>query len=617
MDISYRQIRKIGLLIFISLYIIGCLIAYMALKKNSDNLSNILNVEEIKLKNWYDLSKVISDIKDSINNYSSGKVEVISPALLLVNNAFSQIKTIKEKNIEEEEIIGATKEIEYGLKVLRQAAAGYQYEVKLGHKNGTSAKELKDMMITEADNLYQHSWAAVEYIQNRIEEKNKGILRSTNLTRLFLIFSIFLGIFIVIIFSLIMNWALSKPIDRLVEAIKFVAKGDMTHEIEVKSTDEIGDLTIAFNQMIRNLRTSRSMLVNKKYIENIIESIPAALIACDNELKIKTINRTCCNVFGVNKHEIIGKHLEDILGVEVIKNKKLIEKTFEIFKKGGVSEEMEVKYDFSGKGEKILNLKIVGIKEEKEVLLLLNDITEKKQLEKQLVITEKMAGIGQLAAGISHEFNNLLAVIRSSAEFAGKTGREEDINDSFAKTLQCVDKGSEIVKNLLSFSRRIADKKEKADINNLIEEVLFLIKTDLDKSNIKVIKEFAQLPSVSINIGQIQQVFLNVIINAKQSMLKTGDRLKITTKNVDGNVLIIFNNNGELINEEHIGRIFDPFFTTKGSLGGGDVGGTGLGLSVSYGIMQSHGGIISVASSQKEGTTFTIKLPVTKMGKNI
>ncbi|MEW6088891.1 MAG: ATP-binding protein [bacterium] len=609
MNISYRHIRSLGFLIFISLYVVGCLIAYMSLKRNSDNLSVILNVEQRKLKNWYDLSKVTSDIKDSINNYGSGKIEVISPALLLINNAFLQIKTIKEISVDEEEL-DATKEIEHGLKILRQAALGCQYEIKLGHKGGTSAKELEDMMVTTSSDLYQKPWAAVEYIQNKIEKKDEEIIRSTNLTRLFLIFSIFFGIGSVVVFSIIMNRALAKPIDRLLEAIKLVAKGDMTHEIEVKSSDEIGDLTIVFNQMMRDLRISRSLLVDKKYIENIIESIPMALIACDGALRIKTINRACSDVFGMSKREIAGKNLGDILGEKVLAGSQLAEKALEIFQKGGVSEEMEIRYSFPGEGEKSLNLKIVGITEEKEILFLLNDITERKQLEEKLIFAERMAGIGQLAAGVSHEFNNLLAVIRSSVEFADKTRKEDDIIDAFTKTLWCVDKGSEIAKNLLSFSKRNVDKKEETDINILIEEVLSMIKMDLDKNGIKVTKEFSHPLAAFVNIGQIQQVLLNIIINAKQSMRETGGNLKIITRRMDNYAVVYFNNDGEIIKGEHLDRVFDPFFTTKGSLGGGDAGGTGLGLSVSYGIIQSHGGTIKVQSNKKEGTTFIMSLPL-------
>ncbi|MBL7170958.1 MAG: PAS domain S-box protein [Candidatus Omnitrophica bacterium] len=246
----------------------------------------------------------------------------------------------------------------------------------------------------------------------------------------------------------------------------------------------------------------------------------------------------------------------------------------------------------------------------KNIVAILRDITAEKQFEEQLISSEKMAAVGQLAAGISHEFNNLMAVIRSSAEFAEKTKRKADIEKSIKQTIQCVNKGTKIAEDLLSFSRRVDRKREKANLKDLIEEILPLIKADLEESDVQVIRKFERIPHLIVDKGQMQQVFLNLIINAKQAMMPKGGTLTVTIKREHKAVSIRFNNTGQLIKKEHINRLFDPFFTTKGSLVGGSIGGVGLGLSVSYGIIQSHGGIIIAESSPGKGTTFTIRLPI-------
>ncbi|MDD5773047.1 MAG: EAL domain-containing protein [bacterium] len=319
MNISYRHVRALGFSILISLYVIGCLIAYTALKNNSDNLSAVLKTEELTGDKWNDLSKIISDCKDSVYNFSSGRSEVISPALLLINNASRQIEEIKNST-SDEEVKNIIKEIEFGMKLLRQAAIGYQSEIKMGHRSGTSTKELEEIMLTQADNLSQLCWAALEYIHNKMEIKNKEIIRSTNLMKLFLVLSIFLGIGTVIIFSLIMNRALAKPIYRLVEATKLVAKGNLAHEIEISSSDEIADLSLSFNQMIRDLRISLSLLVDKEYIDSIIANMGESLIVVNPDGMIRTVNDATLKLLEYSEEEIIGKPASMIFSEEEILN---------------------------------------------------------------------------------------------------------------------------------------------------------------------------------------------------------------------------------------------------------------------------------------------------------
>ncbi|MEW6088890.1 MAG: EAL domain-containing protein [bacterium] len=319
MNISYRYVRALGFSILILLYVIGCVIAYVALKKNSNNLSTVLKAEENMVDKWHDLSKIINDCRDNINDYSSGRSEVISPAFLLINNARKQIEEIKNSTASEEEIT-TVEEIEYGLKALKQAANGYQYEVKFGHKGGTSAKELEEMIITQADSLSQLCWAAIEFLHNKIKIDNKEILKSTNLMRYFLIFSIFFGIISVVVFSLIMNRALARPIFKLVEATKNVAKGNLEHEIEIKSTDEIADLSLAFNQMIKDLRGSRSLLVDKEYMDSIIANMGESLIVLNPDGMIKTVNNAALKLLEYSEEEIINKPVSMIFSEEEILN---------------------------------------------------------------------------------------------------------------------------------------------------------------------------------------------------------------------------------------------------------------------------------------------------------
>lgn len=236
---------------------------------------------------------------------------------------------------------------------------------------------------------------------------------------------------------------------------------------------------------------------------------------------------------------------------------------------------------------------------------------EKESLQAQLVQSAKMAGIGTLASGISHEFNNILQIMIGHIQFAQRTKHLEDIGKAFNKVLDASDRATKIIKDLLDFSRPNVLRKALCDIIEPIESVLLLTEEQLKKHNIEVVRKYGRIPQIKVNRGEMQQVFLNMVTNARDAMLPKGGKLEIRIKQVKKNVEVSFNDTGKGIKKENLDRVFEPFYTTKGAVGGrSDIFGTGLGLSVSYGIVKRHGGTIEVESDVGKGTTFTVKLPV-------
>jgi signal transduction histidine kinase len=225
-----------------------------------------------------------------------------------------------------------------------------------------------------------------------------------------------------------------------------------------------------------------------------------------------------------------------------------------------------------------------------------------------------MAGIGTLAGGISHEFNNLIQIMRGHTEFAQKTKRKKDMQEALDIVIDTSDKASKIIKDLLDFSKREHADKELININEQIETVLLLTEEQLHKRNIKVVRKYEKCPKISINRGELQQVLLNIITNARDAMLPRGGRLGIEVTSVDQHIKICISDTGSGIPKKEINKLFDPFYTTKGAVGGKRMPqGTGLGLSVSYGIVKRHGGTILVDSKVGKGSSFTIKLPARKV----
>ncbi len=273
--------------------------------------------------------------------------------------------------------------------------------------------------------------------------------------------------------------------------------------------------------------------------------------------------------------------------------------------------------------------------EEARTVVSLKDITERKKLERELIQSSKLAAIGQLAGGIAHELNNPLVGVLNFSQLLRERMKKDDPNSEYVKmiergALQC----QRIVRGLLTFSRQDREPFQPTDVNKSIQEALLLAETQIKLQKIKVECHFdSNLPKIMGSANQLQQMALNMIINARDAMPQGGSLTIITRLRSQGLkrgsapasgseslqarregalprrelIEVIFQDTGAGMTREEMIRVFDPFFTTKKAGRG-----TGLGLAISYGIIKNHGGDIRVDSEKGKGTTFTIVLPVTK-----
>ena len=234
---------------------------------------------------------------------------------------------------------------------------------------------------------------------------------------------------------------------------------------------------------------------------------------------------------------------------------------------------------------------------------------ELKQSQAQLLQSEKLAGIGQLAAGIAHEIRNPLGIIATSLYYLNDVlpKKKEDIKRHFQIMEAEISRCESIISNLLEFSRKSTQEVELIDVNQLLNITLSLVEKDLFVKDIKVIKKFRHSPTIKANMDEMKQVFLNLILNATQAMPR-GGKLELTTsitENERARIKVVDSGTG--IPEKHLSKIFDPFFTTKAP---GE--GTGLGLTLVHNIIERWGGTIQVESQGVKGTTFTIEFPILK-----
>ena len=247
---------------------------------------------------------------------------------------------------------------------------------------------------------------------------------------------------------------------------------------------------------------------------------------------------------------------------------------------------------------------------------LYNDITEREQAEKEKLqmeekahVNSRLIAVGEMAAGIAHEINNpLTSVLGFSQMLLEKENVPKDIKEDLKIIADASRRAADIIKRLLTFARQTKPLKTSVNLNELIDNTLMLREYVLKTSNINVITRFdPKLPWAVVDPGQMQQVFLNLIVNAEQAMKKAHGRgtLIVSTEKLGHNIRISFQDDGPGINKENIGHLFEPFFTTKA------VGeGTGLGLSLSRSIVLEHNGKMNVESESGYGATFIIDLPI-------
>ena len=234
---------------------------------------------------------------------------------------------------------------------------------------------------------------------------------------------------------------------------------------------------------------------------------------------------------------------------------------------------------------------------------------ELRKSQAQLLQSEKLAGIGQLAAGIAHEIRNPLGIIATSLYYLDESlpKKKEDIKRHFQIMNMEINRCESIINNLLEFSRKSTQEIELIDVNQLLNITLSLVEKDLFVKDIKLIKKFHDSPTIKANMDEMKQVFLNLILNATQAMPREGKLDIATSISKNKRVRIQVADSGTGISEKHLSKIFDPFFTTKAP---GE--GTGLGLTLVHNIIETWGGTIQVESQGVKGTTFTIEFPIPK-----
>jgi len=394
-----------------------------------------------------------------------------------------------------------------------------------------------------------------------------------------------------------------------------VTQGNLDKKIALSGPEEFNTIAESFNTMAAELNDSFYQLeanrvyldLEQKKLSAIVACIAEGLFVTDNDSIIISFNKSAEKITGYSKEEVLGSkcgqvfkstlctdacalsHAGDTL--ENIETSLITKEGFLI----PVAVSSAILMDQKGNP-------IGGVQS-------FRDITEEKKRHELYCRTEKMAALGQLAAGVAHEINNPLGNIIGYAKMIKPGENQEKIDQRLEVIVEQARKCSDIVKGLLDYSRSSISEPAKIDINKTVKQVVAVLQLQLNKKNIHVSLDLTKLPLVLADSRKLEQLILNLVLNASQAVDDEG-QIKLKTWSDKNMVHLSVQDNGPGVPDDLRCRIFDPFFTTK------PVGkGTGLGLSICVGIIEEIGGMLELDNTS-EGACFIISLPMAKTEDN-
>ena len=390
----------------------------------------------------------------------------------------------------------------------------------------------------------------------------------------------------------------------------------------IREGDKTEVIAIA-HDITERKRMEEALAQSERNYRVLFESTLDGIFVLDAEtMKAVLANQAAAKVYGFNSAEdAVGSnpldfvHPEDKDRVTIIVVEDMFEKDLHriVEVRSATKDGREVwisaigtKTEYQGRSAGLLSIRDITARKQSEA--------EKQRLEEQLHLSSRLAAVGELSAGIAHELNNPLAAIKG---FAQLLIGGDDLDETVKKDLEAIcmeaQRATKITQDLLSFARRHEPEKRLISINEALAKSLDLCSYQMKVNDIELSVEFdPDLPKTMADFFQMQEVFVNIIVNAEQAMAEAHakGKLCVKTQRVGEMIQIIFTDDGPGIADENLKRIFDPFFTTK------EVGkGTGLGLSICYGLIEGHGGHIYAKSRPGEGATFVVDLPVVSNGE--
>jgi two-component system, NtrC family, sensor kinase len=379
----------------------------------------------------------------------------------------------------------------------------------------------------------------------------------------------------------------------------------------VTASWENGPAVLCFaNDVTERKKTGEALRQSEERYRAMLEKMEDSYSEVDLSGNITFINSAACRHLGYSREELMGMSYKSFTAADHINPMFQIYNA--IYRTGVPNKGFRWKIVGKDGGHRLIDASASPMRNDKGEIIGFStvgrDVTERTKVEEQLIVTDRLASIGQLAAGIAHELNNPLTGVIGFSELLLERDLPADVKADLETVNQEARRAVNIVKGLLAFCHEQRIEKSLVDINSVIQGVLQLRSYEQRVSNIEVFARFAAaLPPVLGNGAQLKQVFMNIIVNAEQATLEAHGRgnLAIRTEQAGDVVRASITDDGPGISADNMRQLFQPFFTTR------DVGkGTGLGLSICHGIVTEHGGKIHAESEPGKGATFVVELPI-------
>ena len=360
--------------------------------------------------------------------------------------------------------------------------------------------------------------------------------------------------------------------------------------------------------LIENVRLYEQVITEKNFAENILESSPNGVVTVDCGRSIRSVNRKAEEILCLKRDEIIGKRVSDVFERNIseiidsaLNNHKAIEnREIERMGKNGNVVTLGISSSFL----KSHNTNVTGI------IITIQNLTEIKKTEELIRRMDRLSSLGQLSAGIAHEVRNPLASINFNVQMLSKRlDKDDKTGDILNDTIKGIDRLKRLVKGMLDFTKPGIPSLKRGVINDVVRDSIALIDAQIKKRNIYLETKLGKdLPEIVFDPVQMQQVFVNLLLNAVEAVHEGGiiNVKSMMGNNFNGNekqLLVYIADNGPGISPENLSKVFDPFFTTKPE-------GTGLGLSITCKILEQHNALIDVFSEGNRGATFVLRFPV-------
>lgn len=472
-------------------------------------------------------------------------------------------------------------------------------------------------------------WLSVVVIPER--DFTEQIIANTRLT----ILIIFAALGIAIIAGIITARWITRPILEINESAKALAAGDWQQEVTADRKDEVGELARSFNRMADQLRSAfttleerieeqqaveKALRISEEKYRTLVEAADDGIVLTNMNLEVIFHNEAYARNLGYTEEEI--KDVDPLSTIHPDDFPRLMAETDNLLQSGSMTFEYRVRHKDGQWAHRLAKSAVIYDKDHnpESILTISHDMTVRKALEDQVQQQERLSAIGQLAAGIAHDFNNILSSIMLYADILIHLPDMPEKGQKHADTIsKQSQRAANMVQQILDFSRRTPLDRHLVDLVYLLKELMLLTERTFPE-NIRVsLSHSAERHLADIDPTRMQQVFMNLMLNARDAMPAGGElflALEAVTIYPDSYPhlatlspgrwqKITVTDTGRGIPESHQAHLFEPFFTTK------EPGqGTGLGLAQVYGIVQLHGGVIDVYSLEGQGTTFIIFLPI-------